>query len=131
MGEFNKGRERSAAIILAGMISKDTGVFPNYKTMAKNAVTAADALVVALSEPQHAEQASNGATGMPIGHLNLSTRAANCLVREDIHTVEDLLMHTHHDLGLLRNMGELTLNQIEDALVTIGQPRLRGPRSSF
>ena len=53
---------------------------------------------------------------MPIEGLELSSRAENCLQSDGIETVGDLLRRTEDELLQIKNLGEVTLNRIEEQL---------------
>lgn len=55
-----------------------------------------------------------------IADLNLSVRAGNCLVAENIATVRDLVSRTPDQLLEVRNFGETTLNEVKEKLAELG-----------
>jgi len=57
---------------------------------------------------------------MSLAELNLSVRASNCLVSENINTVRDLVSRSEDQLLEVRNFGETTLNEVRDKLADIG-----------
>ncbi|HEX3658822.1 MAG TPA: DNA-directed RNA polymerase subunit alpha [Pirellulales bacterium] len=57
---------------------------------------------------------------MPLSDLNLSVRAGNCLVSENILTVRDLVSRTQDQLLEVRNFGETTLNEVKEKLTELG-----------
>lgn len=57
---------------------------------------------------------------MPLEALDLSARASNCLMSEDIKTVGELLRHSRDDLLAIKNFGEVTLQEVEDKLAEQG-----------
>ncbi|HWC91167.1 MAG TPA: DNA-directed RNA polymerase subunit alpha C-terminal domain-containing protein, partial [Pirellulales bacterium] len=57
---------------------------------------------------------------MPLADLNLSVRAGNCLVSENILTVRDLVSRSQDQLLEVRNFGETTLNEIKEKLTELG-----------
>ena len=59
-------------------------------------------------------------SGKPIHELELTIRSENCLLRGGIQTIGDLLEKTHEDLLKIRNLGKISLNEIEDKLVKLG-----------
>nr|YP_009256674.1 alpha subunit of RNA polymerase [Entransia fimbriata]ANI25405.1 alpha subunit of RNA polymerase [Entransia fimbriata]WKT05849.1 RNA polymerase alpha subunit [Entransia fimbriata] len=52
----------------------------------------------------------------PIDKLNLSTRAYNCLKRENIHTIYDLLQIPYKDLVNIKNFGKKCVKEVLDGL---------------
>jgi DNA-directed RNA polymerase subunit alpha len=52
--------------------------------------------------------------------MNLSVRAGNCLVSENILTVRDLVSRTQDQLLEVRNFGETTLNEVKEKLTELG-----------
>jgi hypothetical protein len=57
---------------------------------------------------------------LPIEELNLSVRAYNCLKREFIDTVGDLLKRTEDDLLSIRNFGDKSLDELKIKLNGLG-----------
>ena len=56
----------------------------------------------------------------PIHELELSIRSENCLLRGGIQTVGDLLQRSRDDLLKIRNLGKISLKEIEARLQTLG-----------
>lgn len=56
----------------------------------------------------------------PIHDLELTIRGENCLLRGGILTVGDLLQKTRDDLLKIRNLGKISLKEIEDKLKSVG-----------
>lgn len=56
----------------------------------------------------------------PIHELELSIRSENCLLRGGIHTVGDLLRKSRDDLLKIRNLGKISLTEIEKRLDFLG-----------
>ena len=57
---------------------------------------------------------------MPIGELDLSVRASNCLESARIATVADLVIRTDGDLLKVRSFGRTSLREVKKKLVDIG-----------
>jgi DNA-directed RNA polymerase alpha subunit len=76
--------------------------------------------------PAPAEQATSST---PIAHLQLGTRAGNCLRAGGIETVEELLCYTRWELRRIPNLGVHTVDEIVEALtargLVLGQPYRR------
>ena len=56
----------------------------------------------------------------PIHELELSIRSENCLLRGGITTIGDLLNSSRDDLLKIRNLGKISLREIEDRLDALG-----------
>ena len=56
----------------------------------------------------------------PVRDLELTIRSENCLLRGGIQTVGDLLQTTRDDLLKIRNLGKISLAEIEDKLKSYG-----------
>ena len=54
-----------------------------------------------------------------ITKLNLSTRAYNCLARENIFTLKDLVERTGSELMNIKDFGKTTLKEVQYKLQTI------------
>lgn len=52
----------------------------------------------------------------PIRDLELSVRSENCLLRAGIRTIGDLIQYTREDLLKIRNLGKISLKEIEEKL---------------
>lgn len=70
------------------------------------------------ASPQEAE--SNAAYDMPIEDLKFSARSLNCLKREEIYTVGQLVSRTESDLLDIRNFGQVSINEVKVKLHSIG-----------
>lgn len=55
---------------------------------------------------------------IPIEQLELSVRSYNCLKRQGIHTLEQLLGCTEQDLVNIRNFGEKSIDEVRDILAS-------------
>ena len=64
---------------------------------------------------------------MSTAEIGLSVRTTNCLEEKGIFTVEDLLHCTRDDLLSISNFGEKTLEEVYQALESVGFYR-RGRR---
>ena len=62
---------------------------------------------------------SDAAT-LPIEELDLSVRAENCLKRELIHTVGQILARTESELLDIRNFGQKSLDELKAKLAGMG-----------
>lgn len=57
---------------------------------------------------------------IPIEDLNLTQRSYNCLKREGIHTVGELVKRTEQDLLDIRNFGQKSIDEVKEKLETRG-----------
>ena len=57
---------------------------------------------------------------VPIEDLNLTQRSYNCLKREGIHTIGELVAHTEQDLLDIRNFGMKAIDEVKEKLQTLG-----------
>ena len=56
----------------------------------------------------------------PIEKLDLTVRSLNCLKREGVHTVADLLNYSLEDLMDIRNFGEKSVIEVKDKIEAMG-----------
>jgi DNA-directed RNA polymerase subunit alpha len=56
----------------------------------------------------------------PIESLDLSVRSYNCLKREGINTVSELVALSEHQLMNIRNFGQKSVDEVRDKLVELG-----------
>jgi DNA-directed RNA polymerase subunit alpha len=56
----------------------------------------------------------------PIEKLDLTVRSLNCLKREGVHTVGDLLKYSLEDLMDIRNFGEKSVIEVKDKIEAMG-----------
>lgn len=59
----------------------------------------------------------DGLMSKNIKELELSIRSENCLLRGGIHTIGELVARSKEDLLKIRNLGKISLREIEDKLV--------------
>ena len=57
---------------------------------------------------------------LPIEDLDLTVRSYNCLKREGIHTVGELVNRSEADLLDIRNFGSKSIDEIKAKLVSMG-----------
>lgn len=57
---------------------------------------------------------------LPVEDLNLSVRSYNCLKREGIHTVGELVSRSEQDLLDIRNFGSKSIDEVKDKLGDLG-----------
>lgn len=72
-------------------------------------------------QPQEPEpQPDNGVLKRPIKDLELSIRSENCLLRGGIQTIGDLIGKSRAELLKIRNLGKISLREIEEKLDPFG-----------
>lgn len=57
---------------------------------------------------------------MPVEQLDLTVRSYNCLKREGIHTVGELISRSEADLMDIRNFGSKSIDEVKDKLASMG-----------
>ncbi|MCL2316913.1 MAG: DNA-directed RNA polymerase subunit alpha [Actinomycetia bacterium] len=57
---------------------------------------------------------------LPIEKLNLTVRSYNCLKREGIHTIGELVSRSEQDLLEIRNFGSKSIDEVKAKLVELG-----------
>ena len=70
--------------------------------------------------PSPAEVADIAAFSMPIEDLDLTVRSYNCLKREGIHTVGELVGRSEADLLDIRNFGSKSIDEVRVKLAGLG-----------
>jgi DNA-directed RNA polymerase alpha subunit len=70
--------------------------------------------------PSPAEVADIAAFSMPIEDLDLTVRSYNCLKREGIHTVGELVGRSEADLLDIRNFGSKSIDEVKVKLAGLG-----------
>jgi DNA-directed RNA polymerase subunit alpha len=70
--------------------------------------------------PSPAEVADIAAFAMPIEDLDLTVRSYNCLKREGIHTVGELVGRSEADLLDIRNFGSKSIDEVKIKLHSLG-----------
>ncbi len=68
--------------------------------------------------PEDLAQAS--ALALPIEEMDLSVRSYNCLKREGVQTVGDLIQRTEQDLLDIRNFGQKSIDEVKAKLAAMG-----------
>lgn len=58
----------------------------------------------------------NSVYARPVRDLELSVRSENCLLRGGVHLIGELVSRTREDLLKIRNLGKISLREIEDKL---------------
>ncbi|MGH3656741.1 MAG: DNA-directed RNA polymerase subunit alpha C-terminal domain-containing protein, partial [Micromonosporaceae bacterium] len=57
---------------------------------------------------------------LPVEDLNLTVRSYNCLKREGIHTVGELISRSEQDLLDIRNFGAKSIDEVKQKLSGMG-----------
>jgi len=70
--------------------------------------------------PSQADAALAADMALPIEDLDLTVRSYNCLKREGIHTVGELVGRSEADLLDIRNFGAKSIDEVKDKLVEMG-----------
>jgi DNA-directed RNA polymerase subunit alpha len=70
--------------------------------------------------PAPVEAALSSELSMPIEDLDLSVRSYNCLKREGIHTVGELVARSEEDLLDIRNFGSKSIDEVKETLAGLG-----------
>ncbi len=70
--------------------------------------------------PSLNEQDHIAAFGMPIEDLDLTVRSYNCLKREGVHTVGELVGRSEADLLDIRNFGAKSIDEVKVKLIGLG-----------
>ena len=68
---------------------------------------------------------------IPIEDLNLTQRSYNCLKREGIHTIGELVAHTEQDLLDIRNFGMKSIDEVKEKLQSLGLALKASPLGNF
>jgi DNA-directed RNA polymerase subunit alpha len=58
--------------------------------------------------------------GTPIEQLDLTVRSYNCLKREGVHTVGELMTRSEADLLDIRNFGQKSIDEVKAKLISLG-----------
>ncbi|MCL2818954.1 MAG: DNA-directed RNA polymerase subunit alpha [Actinomycetia bacterium] len=66
------------------------------------------------------DETDTGRLDTPIGDLHLSVRAYNCLMRQGVSTVGQLVECTENDLMNVRNFGAKSIEEVKDKLAEMG-----------
>ena len=66
------------------------------------------------------EDTDAGRLDTPINDLHLSVRAYNCLMRQGVSTVGQLVECTENDLMNVRNFGQKSIEEVKDKLLEMG-----------
>jgi DNA-directed RNA polymerase subunit alpha len=70
--------------------------------------------------PEPGEDESSGVMAMPIEDMDLTVRSYNCLKREAVATVGDLVQKSEEDLLEIRNFGQKSIDEVKAKLEDMG-----------
>ncbi len=70
--------------------------------------------------PAEDESMMTGDMALPVEELNLSVRSYNCLKREGINTVGDLVQKSEQELMDIRNFGQKSIDEVKGKLDELG-----------
>jgi DNA-directed RNA polymerase subunit alpha len=70
--------------------------------------------------PAEGEEAQTGEKALPIEELQLSVRSYNCLKREGINSVGDLVEKSEQELVDIRNFGQKSIDEVKQKLEDLG-----------
>ena len=70
--------------------------------------------------PSVTDQFAAEQLSMPVESLDLTVRSYNCLKREGIHTVGELITRSEADLMDIRNFGAKSIDEVKDKLASMG-----------
>ena len=71
-------------------------------------------------EPSPTETDHSAVFAQPIDDLDLSARTYNCLKRDGVHTVGDVIARTESDLSDIRNFGQKSIDEVKVKLHQLG-----------
>ena len=81
--------------------------------------------------PAPVAEETNPEMNIPIEDLNLTQRSYNCLKREGIHTIGELVAHTEQDLLDIRNFGMKSIDEVKEKLQSLGLALKASPLGNF
>ncbi|MBO7665692.1 MAG: DNA-directed RNA polymerase subunit alpha [Aeriscardovia sp.] len=81
--------------------------------------------------PAPQSQEEDQELSVPIEDLNLTQRSYNCLKREGIRTVGELVSRTEQDLLEIRNFGVKSIDEVKEKLAGMGLSLKQSPVSGF
>ena len=70
--------------------------------------------------PEPGEDEQSGVMAQPIEDMDLTVRSYNCLKREGVSTVGDLVQKTEEDLLEIRNFGQKSIDEVKAKLEDMG-----------
>jgi DNA-directed RNA polymerase subunit alpha len=85
--------------------------------LARELNTAAEGIEIG---PAPADVVISNELQIPVEDLDLSVRSYNCLKREGINTVSELVALSEHQLMNIRNFGQKSVDEVRDKLIEMG-----------
>jgi DNA-directed RNA polymerase subunit alpha len=70
--------------------------------------------------PEPGEEEATGVLAQPIEDMDLTVRSYNCLKREGVATIGDLVQKTEEDLLEIRNFGQKSIDEVKAKLEELG-----------
>jgi DNA-directed RNA polymerase subunit alpha len=70
--------------------------------------------------PEPGEEEASGVLAQPIEDMDLTVRSYNCLKREGVQSVGDLVQKTEEDLLEIRNFGQKSIDEVKAKLEELG-----------
>ena len=70
--------------------------------------------------PEPGEEEASGILAQPIEEMELTVRSYNCLKREGVQSVGDLVQRTEEDLLEIRNFGQKSIDEVKAKLQEMG-----------
>jgi DNA-directed RNA polymerase subunit alpha len=70
--------------------------------------------------PEPGEEQASGVLAQPIEDMDFTVRSYNCLKREGVATVGDLVQKTEEDLLEIRNFGQKSIDEVKAKLEEMG-----------
>jgi DNA-directed RNA polymerase subunit alpha len=70
--------------------------------------------------PEPGEEEELGILAKPIEEMDLTVRSYNCLKREGVHTIGDLVQKSEDDLMEIRNFGQKSIDEVKAKLDELG-----------
>src|SRR5437588_734235 len=116
-------RKQGPGVVTAGDIVPPAGVTvhnPDLHIASLNSKGKLEIELVVERGPSPAEADTIAAFAMPIEDLDLTVRSYNCLKREGIHTVGELVSRSEADLLDIRNFGAKSIDEVKMKLVGLG-----------
>ena len=111
-------------------VAEAAGILEGYFARVKTALGRADLVIPQEpEEPEESEDLDESSAmseeekmllAKPIKELELSIRSENCLLRGGVHTVGDLISKGRNELLKIRNLGKISLREIEEKLKKYG-----------
>ncbi len=82
------------------------------------------------SEESKQQKEEDAILSRPVRELELSIRSENCLLRGGIQTIGDLVSKSRDDLLKIRNLGKISLREIEEKVEKLGFPLINNPEDN-